>query len=69
MGKGKLKNFIMQLVQRRLIHTLTSYCNLADEGVELMMQYSCVIYSTLPWQPRFTGQHGVGKGDTVMIMA
>ena len=39
--------FIMQLVQMR---------------VELRVQYSCVINSTLPWQPNFTSQHGVGKG-------
>jgi len=30
-------------------------------GVELRAQYSCVINSTLPWQPNSTCQHGVGK--------
>ena len=36
--------FVLQLVQMSLIHALlTCYYNLADLGVELRMQYSCVI--------------------------
>ena len=29
------------------------------------LKYSCVINSTLPWQPK--GQHGVGKGGLQYI--
>jgi len=34
-------SFIIHHVQMRLIHILTCYCNLADEGVELMVQ--CIL--------------------------
>ena len=52
--------FVLQLVQMSLIHAavITTWQIRGGTQDAIFMCYK----STLPWHPKFTGQHGVGKG-------